>query len=31
MLNYMDIGNNDENNLFLTSTFEISPKLEKDR
>ncbi|XP_019471009.1 tesmin isoform X2 [Meleagris gallopavo] len=30
-LNYMDIGNNDENNPFLTTTFEISPKLEKDR
>ncbi|XP_072194940.1 tesmin [Excalfactoria chinensis] len=31
MLNYMDIGNNDENNPFLTTTFGILPKLEKDR
>ncbi|XP_052548958.1 tesmin isoform X1 [Tympanuchus pallidicinctus] len=30
-LNCMDIGNNDENNPFLTTTFETSPKLEKDR
>ncbi|XP_042670126.1 tesmin isoform X1 [Centrocercus urophasianus] len=30
-LNCVDIGNNDENNPFLTTTFETSPKLEKDR
>ncbi|NXJ08160.1 MTL5 protein, partial [Odontophorus gujanensis] len=31
MLNYMDIGNSDENNQLVTATFEMLPKLEKHR
>ncbi|OXB53659.1 UNVERIFIED_CONTAM: hypothetical protein H355_012304, partial [Colinus virginianus] len=31
MLNYVDIGNNEENNPFATTTFELLPKLERNR
>ncbi|NXL87370.1 MTL5 protein, partial [Alectura lathami] len=31
VLNYTDIGNNEGNNPVLTTTFEMLPKLEKDR
>ncbi|NXC43765.1 MTL5 protein, partial [Penelope pileata] len=31
VLNYMDVGNNEGNNPVLTTTFEMLPKLERDR